>query len=311
MHFLKHLAKVNGPLVFVGLLMVPLLLLNLAGLVIDPRLVTGASVWLKPAKFATSTILYCLTLAWILSTMSPLPRLIRWCGDLSAWVLLLELALINLQAWRGVASHFNIGTPADRAVFSTMGVAIALLWAAGIAITVQSFRRRFNDRALGWAIRLGLAITMLGAGTGGTMVTPTKAQIAVAKAGGGLALSGAHTVGGPDGGPGLPGTGWSTRHGDLRVPHFLGLHALQVLPLGLLLMRRIRRGSAGDESRLVLAAGASYLALFVILLLQARVGEPLTNPSVTTTAALGAWAFLTVAAVYNWRVTSPERQITA
>ena len=83
-------------------------------------------------------------------------------------------------------------------------------------------------------------------------------------------------MGAPDGGPGLPGTGWSREHGDLRVPHFLGLHAMQVLPLLALALGR-RRWPETTRVRLTLTAAASYALLFALLLWQALRGQPLCS----------------------------------
>ena len=94
-----------------------------------------------------------------------------------------------------------------------------------------------------------------------------------------------HTIGGPDGGPGLPGVGWSTKHGDLRISHFVGLHALQVIPFLAWLFRR-RRGSSHAA---VFAISASYLMLAGILAWQALRGEPITAPQTATFAALAVW----------------------
>src|SRR5437868_2981094 len=83
--------------------------------------------------------------------------------------------------------------------------------------------------------------TIAGALTGPLMTRPTVAQLANARAGGRMTIVGAHTVGAPDGGAGVPLTGWSRAHGDVRVPHFVGLHAIQALAIFALLLRRRRR----------------------------------------------------------------------
>jgi hypothetical protein len=76
-------------------------------------------------------------------------------------------------------------------------------------------------------------------------------------------LDGGHTVDAPDGGPGLPVTNWSLQAGDLRTPHFVGIHALQLLPLlAWLLGRRARWRGSGRQVGLVHVAGVGYLGLW-------------------------------------------------
>ena len=286
----------SRPLTFVGILMLAAAAASAIGILADPRVITGAPAWMKPFKFAASTAVYSLTLAWIFAWLPEWPRLRRIVGWTTAIVFVVEVALIDVQAWRGTTSHFNASTPLDMTVVIVMGAAIVLQTLMSVAVAVALWRQRFADRTLGWALRLGLTLTILGAATGGLMTRPTEAQLAQARAGGPMPIVGAHTVGGPDGGPGLPVIGWSREHGDLRIPHFIGLHAMQVLPLIAVGLRRWRRSEAA-RVRMLFAAAMSYAALFVLLLVQALNGVSLIAGEKTTSGLLVGWAFLSLLAV--------------
>ena len=289
----ESLWSISPPLTAVGMLMLVVAGAALVGISVDPRVITGAPAWLKPFKFAISTAVYSLTLAWIFQYLSDCPRVRRVVGWTTAIVFVLEVAIIDMQAWRGTTSHFNVSTPLNITLFLIMGVAIMAQTFVSIAVAVALWRQRFADQALGWALRLGMTLTIIGALTGPLMTRPTKAQLADARAGLGMTIAGAHTVGGPDGGPGVPVTGWSREHGDLRVPHFLGLHAIQVLAIIAFLLRGWRRRDTA-RVRVMLAAAASYTLLFLLLLGEALRGHSLITPDAMAFASIAIWAVATV-----------------
>jgi hypothetical protein len=285
----------SAPLTATGVLMLAVLVGVVVGLAVDPRAITGAPAWLKPAKFAVSIAIYTFTLAWIFTLIPEWTRTRRIVGWTTAVTMVIEIALISLQAFRGAPSHFNVATLFDGVVFAVMGAAILLQTLSTFAVAVALWRHRFADRALGWALRLGMTLTIVGALTGGLMTRPTSQQLDAARAGERMTVAGAHTVGGPDGGPGLPGTGWSTEHGDLRVAHFLGLHGLQTLPVVALVLAR-RRFSDRVRVWLTITTAASYAALFGILLSQGLRGQPLAAPDAVTIGLLAVWGLGTAAA---------------
>ncbi|MGA4945006.1 hypothetical protein [Streptomyces cinereoruber] len=293
-----------------------LALVSAVGLAVDDRILVGAPIWAKPFKFSVSFVAYALSLAWMLSLLPRGRRTGWWAGTVVAVASAVEMVLITLQVVRGTQSHFNQATPFDNAVFQIMGGTVVVLWLGALVIALLLLRARILDRATARVVRLSSLIALAGAAVGFLMVRPTPEQLASDDP----PIVGAHSVGVPDGGPSMPVTGWATTGGDLRVAHFFGMHALQLLPLVLLALTALAARSArsprltrfarlADERvrlRLALTASAVYAAVFVLLTWQALRGQALLAPDGATLAGAGAIALLGAAATaLSLRRTSP------
>ncbi len=285
-----HLRQTHTPLTLSALITAFFTLLFIVGIFADPRAITGAPAWLKPTKFGVSITLYSLTLVWILGFIEGRRRLVGVLG----WTVLitfgLEWVAIITQVMRGSTSHFNVATPLDAALWSLMAVAIAVLWIANFVIAgLLLFQRpkHSENPAFIWSLRLGLILAIIGMGLGYLMTTPTAQQLAGWQAGEAVTIAGAHTVGLNDGGPGLPVVGWSTEGGDLRIPHFVGMHALQLVPLAGWWVGRRKRLTSRQQTALVWTLASFYLGVVALLTVQALRAQPLLRPDTFQLGLLG------------------------
>ena len=257
---MREVYRRNPVLAGAGWLHLALLALFVVFAFLDGRTVTGVNPWLKPAKFAVSIAVYTFTLAWLVSYLSHYGRTVKFISWGTVFVFVGEMICIISQAARGVPSHFNISSAYDAGVFALMGLLIffnTLL----VLITLLLFFGRAAPLppAYLWGIRFGLLLFFLASVEGYAMVGNM-----------------AHTVGRPDGGEGLPVVNWSTRAGDLRVAHFLGFHALQILPLAGYSFSRWRTPAVRRRAvACVVALALAYLAVFSLLFWQASAGRPL------------------------------------
>jgi hypothetical protein len=278
----------NRALALLGALMLVALAVSLAGLIVDPRMIAGASAWLKPFKFAVSIAMYSFTMLWMLSYVRGRRLLVQAVSYVTLVAFMVEMIVIVTQVLRGTRSHFNGATAFDATLFSLMGLFVLAIWGMNFVAALLLVFQRLPDPAFAWALRLGLLLTLIGGASGALMTQPTASQERAIAAGQPMPVIGAHSVGVEDGGPGLPIAGWSTEGGDLRVGHFVGLHALQALPIAgwLLMRRRARRLRNGQRVALVWVAGLSYLGLIGLLIWQALRGQPLLAPDGATLLAL-------------------------
>lgn len=181
----------------------------------DNTEILGVSRWLKPIKFYVAVGIMVFTMGWLLYYLSNTKK-VKQFTRLIIFTMFFENGIILLQAIRKTTSHFNVKTVFDNVCFQLMGTFILIFTITIIFITVAFFRqKKFSiPEPYLWGIRLGLIFFILSSLEGGVMLTLLK-----------------HTVGAPDGTPGLPIINWSKNYGDLRIAHFFGIHALQILPL--------------------------------------------------------------------------------
>ena len=239
-----------------------LVVVYLPGVMLDPRLVDGSGVWMKPMKFAISFIVLSGTLALISARMSPMARESLWMRAPAAVIALSfvgEMAYMSAQAGLGEPSHFNLTTPYHATMYQLMGAGATGI-VLGIALIGLCFWRDADARA-GTGLRLGVLIGLVGS----CLLTLITAFY--------LGGNGGHFVGVPTADAAvLPLFGWSAEVGDLRPAHFMALHMMQAIPLlGLMLDRAAPfRAKAG-----VLVGSVIWAALTLAIFAQAILGLPL------------------------------------
>lgn len=212
--------------------------------------VNQVSAWHKPFKFALSIGIYVWTMAWYCSYLT------NFNINIFNWTIILllgfEIIYIAVQAQRGQLSHFNTSTPFYSMMYVLMAIAASAVSFYTAYICILFFKNDFPTLPLQyvWAIRLGLLIFVVFSFEGFLM---------------GSRLS--HTIGGADGGPGIPILNWSTKFGDLRIAHFIGMHALQVLPI--LSFYYLK------NTKIIFILAILYFILASFTLYQAMRGKPL------------------------------------
>lgn len=218
--------------------------------------ILGINRWIKPMKFTISVAIYLWTVAVYLHFIEGRSQAKKVIGYGASLLLAAELVLVIVQSARGTTSHFNIEKAFDGVVFSIMGILIVINTLLIFYLLYLYFRAEVRlPRAILWGMRFAIILFLVSSFEGAYMSVLLRHSVDVA-----------------DGGPGLPFVNWSTQGGDLRAAHFIGMHALQVMPIAGYVFEKLRPQAA---VMLTILSGISYFLVFTALFLQALAGRPL------------------------------------
>lgn len=246
----------------------------------------GPITWRKPILFGISGGVTAISLGWAWSRL-PFRRGDIWLAAATAWALLIEVVLIDLQRWRGVASHFNRETRIDSLLYDLMGYLILFVTVVIVDLTIRFV----------WQ-RAAVAADMLLAARAGLLFLAISCVLGI----------------------------WASAHGDMRAaaglspetfgaagvtkfPHGMALHAIQWLPM---LAWAASRTGLTDSTRWRLVAMATFgtALLLAYALTQTLTGRGRfdATPVGTTIIAMGAVCLVVpmVIAAAAWMTSSTD-----
>jgi hypothetical protein len=222
----------------------------------ETRTFNGINVWIKPLKFMSSAAIFLATLALFMPFLDRADRA-RKSVEVAVWIiagfLILEILYITFRASRAEASHFNRENLLGIILYAWMGITILIstILSGWIGWLILKGKDKIASPGLRYAIGVGLVLgTALGSLTAIYMSTQT-----------------GHWVGGVKNDAG--GSfffGWSRTGGDLRVAHFIGLHAMQGIPLIGWLASKV---STASVRPVVIASSVAWIAVTVATFAQA------------------------------------------
>lgn len=221
----------------------------------DSTEILGINRWIKPMKFFVSIAVLGWTTAVYLKYLKDYDRSVRFISWTMIAVFFVEMFIIVMQALRGTTSHFNTKTPFDGMLFAIMGVAVVINTLLLVHLLFLYFKAEIElPQAIIWGIRFGIILFLASCIEGGYMSQHLS-----------------HSVGVADGGKGLPLINWSTEGGDLRVAHFVGMHAFQVVPFFAYTLETYK---IKNSTALTAIFAILYFIFFTFVFLQALYGKP-------------------------------------
>jgi hypothetical protein len=222
----------------VGALLLVSGLIHVAVLVISGGSWQGPVSLRKPATFGLSFGLTLVTVVWVASFLRLGERVRSVLLAVFTAACALETALVTLQAWRGVPSHFNLETPFDGVVARTLAAGGMALVIIIVALTFVSFRANSAvPISLRIAIRIGF-VTLVGAVVIGALMIAKGMMLVFA---------------------GDPQAAYATG-GALKPTHGVTMHGILVLPM-LAWLLSFTHWSEQRRVVAVLVAGIGYLIL--------------------------------------------------
>jgi hypothetical protein len=238
-----------------------LMLVLLVLLPFDTVQVGGRYRLIKPLNFTMSMAMYLATVVILLDYL----RASMWWKKFIGWgvsiCILTAITCITMQAARGTTSHFNNTTPFNSTVSLLMDIVDPLNSVFVLVLLIFALQVKYDvSRSSQLGIAFGLSLFLAGSVIGGVMVAQGQSVVGVAP-----------------GGPGLPLLNWSTTGGDFRIAHFLGIHALQILPIAGWLIDRLKGLPRRAKPTAVVAVSAGYALLMAFAFMQAMNGVPLVR----------------------------------